>query len=118
MKKRKLLNICFFYCIVVSDLWKNFELCLKTKCGLLQINLSKSDILFGNLKFDTVLNQILLCVKKYIFRSKTERSIQTFIGLNKSLSYFYKTEKYIATKDQELISFNLKWNTYKSFIDN
>ena len=117
-EEKETIEHLFFDCIVVSDLWKNFELCLKTKCGLLQINLSKSDVLFGNLKFDTVLNQILLCVKKYIFRSKTERSIPTFIGLNKSLSYFYKTEKYIATKDQELISFDLKWNTYKSFIDN
>ena len=117
-EEKETIEHLFFDCIVVSDLWKNFELCLKTKCGLLQINLSKSDILFGNLKFDTVLNQILLCVKIYIFRSKTERSIPTFIGLNKSLSYFYKTEKYIATKDQELISFNLKWNTYKTFIDN
>ena len=45
---------------------ENLELCLKTKCGFLQINLSKSDISSGNFKFDTVLNQSLLCVKIYI----------------------------------------------------
>ena len=56
-EEKETIEHLFLYCIVVSDLWKNFELCLKTKCGLLQINLSKSDILFGNLKFDTVLNK-------------------------------------------------------------
>ena len=49
------------------------------------ISLSKSDNLLGNLKFDTVLNQILLCVKKYVFCSKMERAVPTLIGLNKSL---------------------------------
>ena len=78
-EEKEAIKHLFFYCTVVSGLWKNFELRLKTKCGLLQINLSKSDILFGNLKFDTVLNQILLCVKN-IFRSKTERYIPTLIG--------------------------------------
>ena len=63
-EKETIEHLCFD-CIVVSDLWKNFELCLKTKCGLLQINLSKSDILFGNLKFDTKSNSCM-CKKIYI----------------------------------------------------
>ena len=69
-EEKETIEHLFFDCIVVSDSWKNFELCLKTKCGLLQINLSKSDILFGNFKFDTVLNQILLCVKNIYFVQK------------------------------------------------
>lgn len=117
-EEKETIQHLFFDCTVVSNLWKTFESDLKTKCGLLQTNLLKSDILFGSLKFDTVLNQILLCVKKYIFRSKTERSIPTLIGLNKTLSYFYKIEKYIAAKEQELDTFNQRWNIYKGLIEN
>lgn len=107
----------FFDCTLVSNFWKNLESLLKCKCGLLQLQLLKNDILFGNIKFDIVLNQLLLHAKKYIFHSKVVRSIPTVIGFNKIMLYFYKTEKYIATKEQKVNVFNMRWNIYKKLIN-
>lgn len=115
-EEKETIQHIFYDCIYVSKFWTDIESYFNDKCRDLRLNLRKIDILFGNFSYDILLNQFLLHTKKYIYSSKMAKSIPTLEGYKTVLKYFYKTEKYTATKDQKLHLFDGKWNKYKSLV--
>ena len=57
-------------CLVVRNFWYSVERFLEAICGQ-NINLTKSDVIFGRKDSDEILNKIILYAKQYIINCKT-----------------------------------------------
>ena len=74
--------------------WETLVLLLEDNCSFENLILNTSDILFGNSKFDEILNKIILWDKKHIFRAKSEGNLPSFNAFLRLIASHYKTEAY------------------------
>ena len=73
----KQLNIFFGECEQVEYFWNSFKTMLHDNCGLEDVEFNAVNIIFGNQKFDKLLNELILLGKRFIFRKKMEKKTPT-----------------------------------------
>ena len=95
-REKETIKHLLWECEYVHDFWETVILLLVDNCGLENVTLNVCDILFGNPKFDEILNKIILWAKKYIFRSKCEGKLPSFITFQRLLGLHFKVDAYIA----------------------
>ena len=93
-------------CIKVKTVWNFVRAKILKKCRL-TINFTKDSILLGHT--NKCMNIVILFVKFYIYRQRCCSSNPSPKGLISFLTDCYKTNKYIATVEQELGKFRYDW---------
>ena len=78
--------------------------------------MNKTDIIFGNLKFDNILNTALILAKQYIFRHRTSGAEPNIMEFKKVLKYHYEIENKIALKYLNIDKFNSNWIPYNTIV--
>ena len=68
------------------------------------------DILFGALKYDTVINLLILKAKFFIYKKRMDASIPLFNQFVLSIRYHYQIERYNAVKNSNLEKFDKSWS--------
>ena len=63
----------FWECEQVEYFWNSFTTILHDNCGLEDVEFNAVSIIFGNQKFDKLLNELILLGKRFIFRMKMKR---------------------------------------------
>ena len=67
----------FWECEHVQYFWETFQIILKDNCGL-DLNLTVNDIIFGNTKYDYILNLLLIYAKKSIYKMKIQGKLRSY----------------------------------------
>lgn len=106
----------FWNCRHVQTFWTDFQSYLASKNILLLNEWNEKDILLGSLKYDIILNQLLLRAKYFIYQMRLNETIPVFCNFKPNIKVFYKIEKYNAVKNGRIEKFEKLWNTYKSLI--
>ena len=75
------------------------------------------DILFGALKYDTVINLLILKAKFFIYKKRMDASIPLFNQFVLSIRYHYQIERYNAVKNRNLEKFDKSWSPYKALLN-
>ena len=97
------LDHLFFYCSVSNIFWTHFEkysFTLTKKSRVLSIQ----DIILG-----IILNYLILMGKLYIWDCRRKRMQPYIEDLKKKIKINYQTEKYIASKSNDLLNFYNEW---------
>ena len=109
-------------CNIVQDFWNNLLRYIKERCGNTdRLTLNANLILFGydiNIKTDCGLNFILLQAKYFVYTCRfheVKPTVQSFI---KTLSYTYKTDKYVHRLEMNYNKFDMKWLPYLALLEN
>ena len=103
------LHHLFFYCSFSNTFWKHFEkyyLMLTKKSRALSIQ----DVMLGIITSPCpLLNYLILIGKLYIWDCR-RKGIHPYIeGFKQKIKINYQTEKYIASKNNDLLNFYNKW---------
>lgn len=106
----------FWDCRYVETFWLNFRDFLSSKGIVLPYEWNQKDILFGSLAYDTVINQLLIKAKQFIYTRKLDESIPLFDIFKLSIKTHYRIEKYNAVKNGRLEKFEKSWNPYKNLL--
>ena len=67
----------FWECEQVEYFWSSFTTMLHDNCGLEDVEFNAVSIIFGNQKFDKLLNELILLGNRFIFRMKMEKKMPT-----------------------------------------
>ena len=73
----------FWDCESVSYFWDGLQFLLRENCGLENITVSATDVIFGNPNFENLLNEILLLGKRFVYRMKIEKKRPSLISFQK-----------------------------------
>ena len=111
-EEKETIKHLFWDCEYVQYFWETLVLLLEDNCNFENLILNTSDILFGNSKFDEILNKTILWGKKHIFRAKSEGNLPSFNAFLRLITSHYKTEAYMANLVQNYCGFRTKWQKY------
>ena len=99
----------FFYCPYSNLFWKSFEKYYFTISKLFK-NLNLQDIIIGiTASFCPLLNYLILIGKIHIWDCRRKGVRPNLEGFKFKIKIKYQTEKYIATKNNDLKTFYRKW---------
>lgn len=103
------LHHLFFYCPYSNLFWKSFEKYYFTISKLFKI-LNLQDIIIGiTASFCPLLNYLILIGKIHIWDCRRKGVRPNLEGFKFKIKIKYQTEKYIATKNNDLETFYRKW---------
>jgi hypothetical protein len=105
----------FCECVKVTPFWNNFKN-LFQQCSKQILEMNKTDIIFGNLKFDNILNTALILAKQYIFRYRTSGAEPNIMEFKQVFKYHYEIENKIALKYLNIDKFNSNWIPYNTIV--
>ena len=74
------------------------------------------DILFGGHKIDTLINNILLRAKHYLYYCRITGQLPSIVDFKKQIKSYYQTERYIAYKTLQIPKFEALWENFKNLI--
>lgn len=109
----------FCRCAAISNFWISLVNFINNKCNLSITPWSETEIIFGILQLprkDMVRNKILLCAKYFIYKCRLNKQVPSLNGFKRDISNLFKTEKYIAVKNDKLDEFNKQWELYKKLL--
>ena len=99
-----------WHCDIAQRIWKEvmYKITENTK---ISIQLSTRNILYNRIHKNAngVINFIVLITKHFIFRSKCQNVKPTSENLYKEINLYYMVEKYIASRNDKVRKFKLKW---------
>ena len=109
--ERETYSHLFVLCPTVIQLWDEIEICITSKFGQEPIKRTVKDILFNEIsvKITDVRNFICLVTKQYIYR---QRCLTKELNAHELIQYIYNvrnTEKYIASKNNNILKHKKKW---------
>ena len=105
-KEPESLEHIFFYCPHSNQIWKTFEMWLKTNIGS-DINLNIQDVLLGIPGQSILLNHLLVILKRYIYICKHKEKLPQFMEALSFIKYYRTLEKYILRNNED--RFTEKW---------
>ena len=105
----------FCECQQVIVFWNNFKQYLRPYC-IHDLHLSNIDILFGNCKFDDILNTLLIIAKYCVFTNRTSGLKPTVTHFKRQLKFYFEVEYQIALKYSDLTKFHTKWAPYNRLV--
>lgn len=103
----------FCHCRHVQTFWIDFKKLLSLKNIHIPHEWNEIDILFGSLKYDSTLNQLIFLAKQFIYRKKNENAIPVFDNFKSIIKHHYQVEKYNAVKHSKFEKFETAWKNYK-----
>ena len=106
----------FWECEQVEYFWNGFETILHDNCGLLDVKFNAENIIFGNQKYDNLLNELILIGKRYIFHMKKEKKMPTLNAFLYLVKSNFKAQKYNAVKNQTLPALEKRWDKYRGLL--
>ena len=89
----------------VAYFWEGLQLLLRENCGLENIIVCITDVIFGNPNFENLLNEILLLGKWFIYRMKIEKKRPSLIS--------FKKKNFLFSISVTQHIFEKKWDKYK-----
>jgi hypothetical protein len=107
----------FCECPIILTLWINVVKWIKEKLNL-NLRMDKEMQLFGILNYSmNALNIILLLCRYYIYKTKMKEGVPLIHLFKKDVKSYFSLEKYIFTKNANIIKFDRKWGSYSSLCD-
>ena len=103
----------FWECEHVQYFWETFQIILKDNCGL-DLNLTVNDIIFGNTKYDYILNLLLIYAKKSIYKMKIQGKLPSYNLFVYDITNLYRVD---ARINQQRKQFEEKWENYKKLLN-
>lgn len=107
----------FWDCESSKYFWDGFLMLLRDNCGLVNIDFSVNDVLFGNPNLDLKLNELILIGKKQIFHCKMEQKEPSLILFRKNINLHFRMDKLNAVKNQTRRAFDKQWEKYINLIE-
>ena len=93
---------------VVKTFWKRLKDYISDKCSE-YVTFTKYSILIGGMDNDSLMNHIILAGKIYIHLSSIKNGKLSLDNFLKIFSDMFKTEIFIANKNQNILQFERKW---------
>lgn len=106
----------FYDCDCVKKFWQDLFLYIRNNSNIPPFTWTIHDILFGNSKWDTVLNKIILQAKSFIYKNKFKNSIPRVVIFVNYIKSLFLTEQIIAKKNLNMDKFSKDWNEYKNLV--
>ena len=117
MKRKDTFLHAFFECEHVNDFWNNVKDWVNQNTNN-DIDLSKSDIIFGKLgSHHNALNIILLICKTYIFRSARESNTLSLYEMKLKIQCYYQVEKKAFASKGKYRKFTKRWQDYLHLVE-
>jgi len=106
----------FWNCNISNLFWRNLVDFLNYKCNTNMEHWNVHDILFGGHKIDTLINNILLRAKHYLYYCRITGQLPSIVDFKKQIKSYYQTERYIAYKTLQIPKFEALWENFKNLI--
>ena len=106
----------FCDCPIVKTFWQELISLLNLFCPMLNLHLSKNDIIFGNKYLDNVVNKTLILAKYYIFKTKETSQDLNVETYKRCLLKEYKTDEQIARENMKVKEFERYWKPLSNLI--
>ena len=101
----------FYQCSLTYLFWKNFENFWFVLSGQRE-ELTLQDVFIGKLEKSELLNYLLILAKLHIWLSRKHSKIPNFDVFKELIDLKYRTEKYIAVKNNTQKKFQARWHLY------
>ena len=98
------LHHLFLDCVYVQRFWTDFSSFLDSKDMRLPREWKETDNLFGALKYDTVINLLILKTKLFICKKTMDAFIPIFNQFVLSIRYYNQIERYNAVKNSKSLT--------------
>ena len=76
-----------------------------------------NDIIFGNTKYDYILNLLLIYAKKSIYKMKIQGKLPSYNLFVYDITNLYRVDGHIARINQQRKQFEEKWENYKKLLN-
>lgn len=116
-RETETLEHIFYHCYYTSKVIEDFNLWYtQHDTKYIYIPFEDSDVLFGNSKYDSILNHFLILLKYCIYCCRRNESTPNFHVCKLLFKKTMETEKSIAEKNNTVLSFQSKWGIFEQIL--
>ena len=107
----------FFNCTHVKNLWQELKLWLLSLNETVN-DLTVTDILFGIIGGQPVINHIIMITKYFIYRSSISNTQLNLLKLKENIKMCYRIEKQMCLASHSMAKFYGKWSNFVNVLEN